>query len=67
MAKSIKLTSKDCLYIEDVINASMLIYKETCSKKESLKQKELKNHLENICSDLKTQAETLLQLLEEAK
>lgn len=67
MAKSITLTAKDCLYIEDIINASMLIYKKTNLEKELLQDKELKTHLENICTDLKTQSNTLLQILKEAK
>ena len=67
MAKTMTLTAKDCLYIEDIINASMLIYKKTCLEKELLKDEELKTHLDNICTDLQTQAETLLQLLKEAK
>ena len=67
MAKTLTLTVKDCLYIEDIINASMLIYKKTCLEKELLEDEGLKTHLENICSDLKNQADTLLQLLEEAK
>lgn len=67
MAKTMTLTVKDCLYIEDIINASMLIYKKTCLEKELLKDEELKTHLDNICADLQNQAKTLLQLLKEAK
>ena len=37
MAKKMTLTSKDCLYIEDITNASMLIYKKICMEKELLK------------------------------
>ena len=67
MAKTLTLTVKDCLYIEDIINASMLIYKKTCLEKELLEDKELKTHLENICTDLQNQANTLLELLKGAK
>ena len=67
MAKTMTLTVKDCLYIEDIINASMLIYKKTCLEKELLEDEDLKTHLENICADLQTQTNTLLQLLKEVK
>ena len=48
MAKTMTLTAKDCLYIEDIINASMLIYKKTCLEKELLQDEELKTHLDNV-------------------
>lgn len=67
MTKNMTLTVKDCLYIEDIINASMLIYKKTCLEKELLEDKELKTHLDNICTDLQNQSNELLQLLKETK
>lgn len=67
MAKTLTLTSKDCLYIEDIVNASMLIYKKTQLEKEKLQDEQLETHLDNICADLKNQAQTLLELLKEAK
>lgn len=67
MAKTLTLTPKDCLYIEDVANASMLIYKKISLEKEQLQDKELSTHLDNVCADLKSQVEALINLLEEAK
>ena len=66
MAK-LTLTPKDLLYIEDIINATMILYKKTCLEQELVQDKQLKKHLENVCSDLKNQGQTLLQILEEAK
>ena len=67
MAKKLTLTPKDCLYIEDIINASMLIYKKTKLEMEQLQDEDLKTYLENICTDLKDQATTLVDLMGGAK
>lgn len=67
MAKKMTLTPKDCLYIEDIVNASLLIYKKTQLEMEQLQDEELKTFLENICADLKDQADTLYNLMEGAK
>ena len=67
MAKKLKLTPKDCLYIEDIVNASMLIYKKTKLEMEQLQDEDLKTYLENICTDLKDQATTLVDLMGGAK
>ncbi|WP_071441947.1 hypothetical protein [Traorella massiliensis] len=67
MAKKLTLTPKDCLYIEDIVNASMLIYKKTKLEMEQLQDEDLKTYLENICTDLKDQATTLVDLMGGAK
>lgn len=67
MAKKLTLTPKDCLYIEDIVNASMLIYKKTKLEMEQLQDEDLKTYLENICTDLKDQATTLVALMGGAK
>ncbi len=67
MAKKITLTPKDCLYIEDLVNASMLIYKKTKLEIEQLQDEDLKTYLENICTDLKDQATTLTEMMGGAK
>lgn len=67
MAKKLTLTPKDCLYIEDIVNASMLIYKKTKLEMEQLQDEDLKIYLENICTDLKDQATTLVDLMGGAK
>lgn len=67
MAKKITLTPKDCLYIEDLVNASMLIYKKTKLEIEQLQDEDLKTYLENICTDLKDQATTLTEMMRGAK
>lgn len=66
MAKKITLTPKDCLYIEDIINASMLLYKKTQLEIEQLQDDDLKTFLENVCTDLKEQATTLYDIMEGA-
>ena len=67
MAKKLTLTPKDCLYIEDIVNASMLIYKKINLEKEQIQDKKLKTYLDEVCNDLSTQAETLTNLLKGAK
>ena len=67
MAKKLTLTPKDCLYIEDIVNASMLIYKKTKLEMEQLQDEDLKTYLENICTDLKDQATMLVDLMGGAK
>ena len=67
MAKKLTLTPKDCLYIEDIVNASMLIYKKTKLEMEQLQDEDLKTYLENVCTDLKDQATTLVDLMGGAK
>ena len=67
MAKKITLTPKDCLYIEDLVNASMLIYKKTKLEIKQLQDEDLKTYLENICTDLKDQATTLTEMMGGAK
>lgn len=66
MATKLTLTPKDCLYMEDIVNASMLIYKKIKLEKQQLENEELTAFLENICMDLKDQAQTLTDLMKGA-
>lgn len=66
MATKLTLTPKDCLYMEDIVNASMLIYKKIKLEMQQLENEELTTFLENICMDLKDQAQTLTDLMEGA-
>lgn len=67
MSKKILLTPKDCLYMEDIINASMLIYKKTQLESDHLQSKELKAFLDDICTDLKDLATHLANIMKGAK
>ena len=67
MPKKITLTPKDCLYIEDIVNASMLIYKKISLEKEQCKNEDIVTYLDNVCTTLKEQATTLTNLLKGAK
>ena len=67
MPKKITLTPKDCLYIEDIVNASMLIYKKISLEKEQCQNEDIVTYLDNVCTTLKEQATTLTNLLKEAK
>ena len=60
------LTPKDCLYMEDIVTAGMLIYKKTKLEIEQLSDENLKTFLEDICKELKNQAEELTEIMEEA-
>lgn len=60
------LTPKDCLYMEDIVTAAMLIYKKTKLEIEQLSDENLKKFLEDICKELKNQAEELTEIMEEA-
>lgn len=62
----ITLTPKDCLYIEDLVNATVLLYKKTKNEIGLVENKVYQKHLEEICSQLKTQAETLVSIMEGA-
>lgn len=63
MPKKMTLTPKDCLYIEDIVNASMLVYKKTKLEQEQLQSEELSSFLDNLCSTLKEQAQMLTELM----
>ena len=67
MPKKITLTPKDCLYIEDIVNASMLTYKKISLEKEQCKDEDIITYLDNVCTTLKEQATTLTNLLKGAK
>ena len=67
MPKKITLTPKDCLYIEDIVNASMLTYKKISLEKEQCQDEDLITYLDNVCTTLKEQATTLTTLLNGAK
>ena len=63
MPKKITLTPKDCLYIEDIVNATMLTYKKISLEKELCQDKDITNYLDNVSSTIKQQASTLTNLL----
>jgi len=67
MPKKITLTPKDCLYIEDIVNASMLTYKKISLEKEQCQDEDIATYLDNVCTTLKEQATTLTNLLKGAK
>lgn len=67
MPKKITLTPKDCLYIEDIVNASMLTYKKISLEKEQCQDEDIITYLDNVCTTLKEQATTLTNLLKGAK
>lgn len=62
----ITLTPKDCLYIEDLVNATTLLYKKTKKEMEMVENKTYQKHLEKICTQLKGQAESLVSIMEGA-
>lgn len=61
-----KLTPKDCLYIEDLVNASMILYKKTQLEANQLQDEALKNETATILEELKSQVQCLLSLMEGA-
>ena len=67
MPKKITLTPKDCLYIEDIVNASMLTYKKISLEKEQCQDEDISTYLDNVCVTLKETATTLTNLLKGAK
>lgn len=67
MAKKMTLTPKDVLYMEDIVNAAMLIYKKIQLEMEQLQDENNQNFLSDICSDLKDQANRLTEIMEGAK
>ena len=67
MPKKITLTPKDCLYIEDIVNASMLIYKKITLEKEQCENEDICTYLDNVCTSIKDPATTLTNLLKGAK
>ena len=67
MPKKITLTPKDCLYIEDIVNASMLIYKKITLEKEQCENEDICTYLDNVCTSIKDQATTLTNLMKGAK
>lgn len=67
MTKKITLTPKDCLYIEDIVNASMLTYKKISLEKKQCQNEEIATYLDHVCTTLKEQATTLTNLLKGAK
>lgn len=58
------LTPKDCLYIEDSINASVLLNKQLNCEMEKLEDEQAKELVSKICTTLKEQAEELLKVME---
>ncbi len=58
------LTPKDCLYIEDSINASVLLNKQLNCEVERMQDKQAVKLVQKVCKSLKKQAEGLLQTME---
>lgn len=61
------LTPKDCLYIEDLVNAMTICIKKNACEMEKVQDKKVKLFLENINTELKEQAEKLVCIMEESK
>ena len=64
MPSKITLTPKDCLYLEDTINANFLLVKELHHITSTVTDEKIKKHIETNCTSLKKQAECLLKVLE---
>ena len=61
------LTPKDCLYIEDLVNAMVICIKKNDCEMEKVTDKKVHQFLEKINSELKAQAEKLVCIMEESK
>ncbi len=61
------LTPKDCLYIEDLVNALAICIKKNCCEMEKVQDKKVEQFLEKINEELKKQAEKLVCIMEESK
>ena len=61
------LTPKDCLYIEDLVNALTICIKKNCCEMEKVQDEKVSQFLEKINSELKEQAEELVCIMEESK
>lgn len=59
------LTPKDCLYIEDAINASVLLNKQLNCEMEKLEDEQAKELVSKVCTVLKEQTQELLQTMED--
>lgn len=60
------LTPKDCLYIEDLVSAIVICVKKTECEMEKVQDTKVRSFLENVVSELKTQANTLVGIMEES-
>ena len=60
------LTPKDCLYIEDLVSAIVICVKKTECEMEKVQDTKVRSFLENVVSELKTQANTLVVIMEES-
>lgn len=61
------LTPKDCLYIEDLVNALTVCIKKNGCEMEKAQDKKVEQFLEKINTELKEQAEKLVSIMEESK
>lgn len=63
MAKSIMLTPKDALYIEDLLNQSLSLNKRLAHEVTLLKDKDLIKEVNNVNKKLASQYSTMVQLI----
>lgn len=64
MPNKMTLTPKDCLYLEDSINASYLLIKELDYVTTAVTDSKIKKHLESNRASLLKQAQSLLKVME---
>ena len=64
MPKKITLTPKDCLYIEDIVTAMAIAIKKTQHKCDLVQDKKADQNLNDLCSRINTQIETLVSIME---
>lgn len=64
MPSKMTLTPKDCLYLEDSINASYLLIKELDFVATAITDTKVKKHIETSRSSLLKQAQALLKVME---
>lgn len=61
------LTPKDCLYLEDLVNAMTICIKKNNCELEKVQDKKVEKFLKKINLELKGQAEKLVAIMEESK
>ncbi|NBK97004.1 MAG: hypothetical protein EOM50_03095 [Erysipelotrichia bacterium] len=66
MSSKVKLTPKDCLYIDDALSQLCAIKQRVSTEKESIQDDEILTLMENVESTFATQYEEMKTLLKEA-
>lgn len=61
------LTPKDCLYIEDICNATCLLIKRSRCEMEKVQEEQVRDIMQRVCEELKNQYNDLLTIMEGAK